>query len=196
MSEEFSLLKLVRERKSLYIYDSPDGRILFSLLPMSEYNLVKKVGQNFPGLIPELEDDIWRRCVVEQSFGTDLSAMKAGVISTLAELVMRLSCPQDIMSVELDLIAEREQLQDVTKQLNLKVCEAFPSYTPDEVDELPWSELIKKVAQAEKVLGKEVEFQTQEFEQTIEGTESVPMVERNGIEVIDFEALNREIQEG
>jgi len=194
MSKNANILDLLREHKSLYMYDSPEGRILFSLLPMDEYNLIRKVSSEFPSLVGDLEEGIWEQCVIEQSFGADFGDINAGVITTIAQLVMRLSCPQDIMSVEADLTTERMKLEDITKQLMLKVCEAFPSYTPDTVGDLEWGELIERVAQAEKILGKEVEFSAT-GQQTIEGGDTAPTIVRDGVEVLDFNALNRELME-
>lgn len=195
MSEEFSILNLIREKRALYIYDSPDGRVLFSLLPMAEYNLIRKVGKDFPSLIPEMEEDIWERCVIEHSFGPDVFSMNAGIISTIAELIMRLSCPQDIMSVEADLAMARDDLQDITKQLMLKVAEAFPSYKPEEIEDLTWIELMERVAQAEKILGKDLEFHTHNESSLNDGSEMAPTILKDGVEVLDFEALNRELEE-
>lgn len=192
MTDKASLLPLLKEKRSLYIYDSPDGRILFSILPLEEYEIIKRVAEEFPALIPDLEEDIWSKCVIEQSFGGTEADLNAGIITTLAQLVMRLSCPQDIISIESDLELARKSLDNVVKQLILKVCEAFPAYTPDEVEQMEWNDLINKVAQAEKILGKEVEFH-QNNDLADDG--SVPMKMKDGQEIIDFEAMNRELAE-
>lgn len=193
MEQKQSILEVLKEKKSTYIFNSPEGRILFSLLSIEDYTLIKRISLQTPALIPELEEEIWDKCVIEHSFGTELFGYNAGVVTTLAQIVMKLSCPTDLEGIQKDIEEARDNISEISEQLILKVCEAFPSYTPEEVQKFEWSTLMKRVAQAELILNKEVEFKS--TSSNIKETESAPMIEKDGQAFYDFDAVIKEFRE-
>ena len=155
---------LFKKFKNVYIYESPDiqgGRCLFSLLSLADYRVAERISQEFPMLIPDVEEDIWRNHVIEHSFGPNVSDLNAGIVTTVAQLIIKLSGPNGLDGLKEDIEKARNSLQDMRDQLVLKVCEAFPGYDPDQVEELDWPSLAKRVAQAEVILGRNIDFLTE-----------------------------------
>ena len=191
------ILDLIKKHKNLYVFSSPEGRALFSLLPIKDYYLIKRVAVEFPGLRLKIEEDIWRDCVIEQTFGGNPDNLPAGIVTTIAQVIMQKSCPTNIDKVGEDLDKARGKMGEMVRQLVLKVCEAFPNYSPEDVFNFDWETLIERVAESEKILGAELEFNGKRLGAAQLGSGSTMATKiKDGVEVFDFDAMNREMAKG
>ena len=185
--------KVFKDHSTVYMYQSDEGRALFSLLSLKDYRVAEKISTEFSSLIPDVEEEIWDTCVIEHSFGSDILKLKAGLVTTVAQVIIRLSAPNGLLDLEAGIEDARSQLNDIREQLVLKVCEAFPAYNPASVEDLDWPTLAKRVAQAEKILGATIEFNTQP--ELLETESSLPTKTVDGVEYINTDMLNREMAE-
>jgi hypothetical protein len=150
-----NIFKTYADHKHLYLMEMPQGSILFRLLPYENTRIAERICKTFPSLTPKIEDDIWDECVIEHSFPSGLEHMNAGIIASVVRVIIKLSAPKTIEEMQGDLDKEREKLRDVRDQIIVKICEAFPGYTPDEVTRMDWPTLVERLSQAEKILGTE-----------------------------------------
>ena len=82
-----------------------------------------------------------------------LDTLKAGVVSTVAGQALELSGPGDIDSTNQALEATRKVVSgSIIEEIAVLICRAFPSYTPEDVDQMTWPTILKRVVQAESVL--------------------------------------------
>jgi hypothetical protein len=152
--------KVLKKHRDLYLFATDEGRVMFSLLDYESYKAVRYIMQAYPEFKFDLEDRVWDDCVVEHSFTNGKDYLDAGLITTTAQLILYLSCPQSIDSVNIQLEDARELLVDAREQAIITICEAFPSYLPETLEKMTWPILVRRLAQAEFILKREFEFQT------------------------------------
>lgn len=176
-----NVFKLYTEHKHLYLFQSGQGSVLFTLLPFDKTKLVERIVKAYPALTTTIEDNIWEECVVEHSFPSRVEDMDAGIVSTITRLIMRLSSPNTIEEIQSDLDKTRENLTDIRDQIVTKICEAFPAYTPEEVEAMDWQTQIKRLAQAEKVLGTEFSLNNGKGAPAKPGQKQMPGMQTEGV---------------
>ncbi len=127
------------------------GYVTWKPLPWDEVRGLYSVG-----LSPELEDEIWSRCVIESTFSEETLDEMAGIVSTVINQILAISgYTQDSF---IDLFengmgnARQELSTNIFDQMTIVICAAFP-YTPDELEKLPWPVILKRAAQAERIVG-------------------------------------------
>ena len=194
-----NIFNLYSESKNLYLMEFGRGSVLFKLLPYEKGRIAERICKAFPALTSKIEDDIWDECVIENSFPSDHLDMNAGVIATVVRVILRLSTPKSVEDMQADLDAERGKLKDVRDQMIIKICEAFPGYKPEDVTVMDWPTLIERLAQAEKILGIELNITTGEDAakaKSIPATAGVATrVGADGNEYIDFAKENASLRD-
>jgi hypothetical protein len=202
VSEKFSQLK--KEHGRVFLFESAEGRVMFVLLEYGDYatySYLLSVYDN-PSMIAKVEDEIWEKCVVEHTLPQGFDNMKAGIVSSVSQAVLFLSCPKDPEGANQDLNFSRNSIQDALQQVIIFVCEAFPSYVPEDLENMPWSKIIKRVAQAEMILKKEFSFHPPNSQNKDDSDKIFNDLEKFGSDnldklvktpVIDFEKENREL---
>lgn len=145
---------------------TPDTRVQFeiqlpdyitpfrvNLLCLSSWNKARQRFLTSPALIPQLEEDIFRVCLVEPKwYLNQIDNSKAFTVTTLVNIIMMLSgTPDDPEVANYQLNVERSQI-DVTKQMLVSICRAFPSMSPELVETMSWGSLCKYYALAEHLL--------------------------------------------
>ena len=76
----------------------------------------------------------------------------AGIISTVVKMVLHFSGALNSAQIFDSLNAERAAILNVEDQLTAAICKAFPSYTPEALEELDWPTFLRRAAQAEAIL--------------------------------------------
>jgi hypothetical protein len=153
---------LLAENQDLYLFENEEGRAIFRLLPYNKYSAVKYILNAYPSFSTTIEEDIWQDCVVEHTFlsGASTDNIKAGTVSAVATAIMRQSCATEPGQANQELEEAREYLQDSVQQAIIFICEAFPSYLPENLERLTWKKILKRLAQAELILNKNFQFQS------------------------------------
>lgn len=148
------LLPFVLQGQKVYQITFPSGEsIPFKLLNWQQFLAYRDAIQK--GIIPQdiLEASIFRECVLDQNTLDEVSEMRAGVVATIAGLVMTSSGPsEEPASFNQQLDSMRAHVDTVDSQIVMIICRAFPSYTPEEIMQLPWTTIALRLAQAERIL--------------------------------------------
>ena len=149
-------MNLVEEAKKgsrVLRLEFPDGiRIPFRLLTWKQYTAYWQLmikGNVIPAVI---EQEIFKECVLEYDYIDQINELRAGVISTVATLIMQLSGPVDIKGFNPMLDTCRDHIDTLDSQIIMVICRAFPAYKPEDIEEMPWSKVLMRLAQAERIL--------------------------------------------
>ena len=105
-----------------------------------------------------LEEEIWDKCVLKHDFLVEDDALPAGVMSTVVDTIYRISSPISSNEILEDIKSGRNELIDAREQAILFVCKAFPAYTPEMLEEMEWSTIVKRIAQSEIILQTVLDF--------------------------------------
>jgi hypothetical protein len=152
--------ELLAENRDLYLFEYEAGRVLFRLLPYQKYTSAKYIILSYPTFRWAVEDDIWEDCVIEHSIlgGASPGLLASGVVSTVVQLILKMSCSVHPEQANEELDEARGHLQDAVQQAIIFICEAFPSYLPEALEKMTWKDILKRLAQSEQILGKTFEF--------------------------------------
>jgi hypothetical protein len=157
------LHEALAEHKELYIFELEGDRVLFRPLNWEDYKNFSHLMMAYPLLQSDLEDSIWQVAVIEHNFPTGVELIEAGIVQTVAQLILYYSgcnfrSRSAIGRLNTSLTQAREEKDSVEGQIKLAICEAFPSYKPEELDQLTWSQLVERLAFSEHLLKKDFEF--------------------------------------
>jgi hypothetical protein len=150
------LFEVRKQHGSTYATVFPDGTIV-PWKPLSIEDFIKYSFDQFRGLIPpvHLEDEIFKKCIIDTTYIRQMSLLKAGIVSTVVSNIWQYSGPTGIDAFNNDLNTARQMLNaDGVKaihQLVEMVTLAFP-YKPEEVYQMDYETLLMRVAQAEAKL--------------------------------------------
>ena len=147
-------LGLSSDTTNLFEMCFPEGpRLVFGTLTFQSFLRIRDLMNRCPELLPQLEEAVFLKCLVEPQFLVhEIGHMKAGIITTVANLIYQFSGPQNMDDITQHLNQERIIVQDLTYQAVATICRAFPAYTPDAVLQLSWATLVNRLAMAEAVL--------------------------------------------
>lgn len=188
--------ELYGKHKNLYLFNTGKGSVLFKPLSYDKCETAKRICNNFPALAPVVEDNIWEECVIEHTLQGNVHTLNAGIISTIVRLIIHFSNPRSIDSIEDSLDALRSQVVDIREEIVLKICQAFPGYKPEEVESMEWEMQLKRLVQAEKVLGTRFEFVKNDPTPAnkpfvkLPGSEPKMKLGKDGNQYIDFDKEN------
>lgn len=146
------------------------GPIIFKLLPYSSFLSIQFLLQENPRIAPVVEDEVWQTCVLEHPYNEPLDELHAGTVTTVANLILFLSGLPSLEDKQELLTASRIQVQnDFRLQLQTAICQAFPGYTPDQLERLTLPQLMRRLAQAEMIAGQpfKIEAPKQEAAQAV-----------------------------
>lgn len=150
--------ELYGKYKNLYLFNTGKGSVLFKPLNYADCETAKRICNAFPSLAPVVEDNIWEQCVIEHTLHGTVHTLNAGIISTIVRLILHFSNPLSAHDINDSLENLRSQTLDIREDIVLKICQAFPAYKPEEVENMEWQVQLKRLVQAEKILGTEFQF--------------------------------------
>ena len=190
-----SAFELYGKHKNLYVFNTGRGSVVFKALSYDKSQTAKRICDAYPVLAPIVEEDIWEECVVECTIPEPLNKMKAGLVSTIVRLILRLSNPKDLPEIKKDLQEARDNTMSIREEIVLKICQAFPAYKPEEVEAMEWRTQLKRLVQAEKILGTTFEFQMNKpatkAPTKVTKEQATFLAEPEGPMVIDWEKENQ-----
>lgn len=149
------LLYLRQEYGDVFATQLPTGQTIpwrpLTAGEFLEYNVMFQAGQ-YP--VAYIENEIFRKCVLDGAFVRSINKQKAGVIQTVVSCIMAFSGPQNVNDLNQHLNMARHMTSDAMHDLVSFVCQAFPSYKPEEVYAMDYKTLMLRAAQGErKMLG-------------------------------------------
>ncbi len=183
-------LAAATENQELYeITLTNDGPVIFKLLPVQAYQGLSRLILEYPRTQPEIEDAIWKLCVVLDPYGDNLEYALAGIVTSVAQLILYLSFPKELADVTQGLNIARQEVESaVLLQIQAEICRVFPAYTPTALDLLEMPQIMRLMAQAEYLTKQPFQFETPQKAKTRPGA-----VGPTGPAGIDFEAENQEL---
>ena len=139
--------------KRIFKYRTPSNdEIVYRLLTWSEYLTYTDTIQ--AGAIPSfyIEEKIFSTCVIDETDVEAIDLFYAGDILTVVGLILYQSGPQDVESIDAKLEEKRKLVGSITNQITALICQAFPGYTPDDIEKMNWDDVTEKLALAESIL--------------------------------------------
>jgi len=137
-----------------FVTEFPDGLIVpWKLLSIGDYLKYDQLYQS--GRIPPavLEDEIFHKCVLDPLLITQLSELRAGTVSVVAQQILTYSAPQSPQDVQLAINIQRHIHQNnIFHQMIVWICTAFPAYKPEDLYAMNYPVLMLRLAQAEEKL--------------------------------------------
>lgn len=131
----------------------PTGeRVPFRLLRWGDFNAYQElfVKQIIPKDV--LEDTIFRKCCLDPVCIDSMHEMYAGVVTTVVDMIMHLSGPNDVDTFNQDIEIARKMINTINSQVVMVICRAFPAYKPEDILGMPWADILLRLAQAECIL--------------------------------------------
>jgi hypothetical protein len=185
--------ELYGKYKNLYLFNSGKGSVLFRTLSYSKLEDSKRISKTYPALAPVVEDSIWEECVIEHTLPGTVDSLPAGIISTIVRLIIGFSGPSNQEEIDLDVSEIREEAHNIREDVIIKICQAFPSYTPEDVEAMEWKTQLRRLVQAEKVLNTKFSFVGPDDAAPAGVTEEAApkMKEVDGEQYIDFAKENQ-----
>ena len=177
--------------KNLYLFNTGKGSVLFKPLSHADSETAKRICKAYPALAPIVEDNIWKKCVIEHTLPGTVDTMNAGLVSTIVRLILNFSNPIGQNEIESELDEVRARTKDFREEIIIKICQAFPAYTPEQVEDMEWKTQLKRLAQAEKILGTTFSFVDNSKPQKLTGKAAPAVKEINGQQFFDFEKENQ-----
>lgn len=169
-----------RKYRNLYMLKTEDGLgVVFRILPWGEYKTLLNLLSVFPDTEEEMKDYLFEECVLEYSdgfatyvkdkelakddwlygyvdFGSLYSIIDAGIIEVIFQTIMSLSGADTAEKVFEDLSHVRENSSyDLVDRMTSYVCAAL-KVDKNSLENLCWEDVLKLIAQGEKILQGEV----------------------------------------
>lgn len=137
----------------IYLSYLPDGtEVAWKPLSVGEY--LELYQQQERGIIPVviLEEEIFRKCVLDQGLQFKLDLLPAGTVSTIAKIIFDASGPKNEQDLSHALDSARVVAKHVLHTLVPIICQIFPAYTPEILYHLDFETFMLRLAQAESRL--------------------------------------------
>ncbi|MHA2063331.1 MAG: hypothetical protein ACXABY_03000 [Candidatus Thorarchaeota archaeon] len=147
------VLLLREQHGSVYATVLPDGQTIpWKPLPIGEYLQYEQLleGQVYPRAI--LEDEIFKKCVLNQVLVSDIDKLRAGVVAAVVAGIMAHSGPPTPGHLQQMMDLSREAASSVLHELTALTCQAFPAYKPEDLYSLDYETFMLRAAQAERKL--------------------------------------------
>lgn len=181
--------ELYGKYKNLYLFNSGRGSVLFKSLSYEDCETAKRICNNYPALAPVVEDDIWKECVIESTLSGTVDTLNAGIVSTIVRLILGFSNPTSLKDIDFEITKIRDESQNIREDMIIKICQAFPAYKPEDVEAMEWKTQLKRLVQAEKILGASFAFTDNKDKN--KPKDAPAMKEVNGQQFIDFGKENQ-----
>lgn len=145
-----------RKYGDTFITVFPNGfTVPWKPLTLSDFLYYTKAIDRTPVPAAFLEDEIFKKCVLDQSLVRQIDYLKAGIIGAVTQNIIEHSGPIGVDSLNSDLEMARNDLEKggyaVLHELVRTITTAFP-YTPDQVYEMQYDVFLNRFALAESKL--------------------------------------------
>ena len=144
-----------RERNGggTFVTTLPDGTdVAWRPLTIGEFveydNLIKS--KKYP--LAYIEDEVFRKCVLDKYLITKLDNLNAGIVSAVASNILSFSGPASINELTDHLEINRLFASEIMHTLVSYVCQAFPAYKLEDVYAMNYMTFMLRVAQSEAKL--------------------------------------------
>lgn len=145
------LLELKLKYGPLYAVNVKGIDLLFRELTFSEFDKISKIQEADGYSSADSEDYILETTIVyPENF--NINKIPAGTVSSLAESIIEASGFSSARIAKSILETKREQASDVRTLMKAFVLATINTYSPENLDDMTFSQLAEKVALAEKII--------------------------------------------
>ena len=179
-----SIFDLRRKHGEVYASELPDGTVI-PWKPLSFGDFIYYTRLESEGRIPSdvLEDEIFRKCVVDTIYIDSISELRAGTVSTVAAQILSYSGTTEAEEFNVYLSQKRSEINNVLDRFVIIICRWFPAYKPEDVYSMNFDTMLGRLAQAESLM-MELNPDAQPFELvTEEAPERPQQVQSKGDEL-------------
>ena len=149
----FDLPSLRRKYGSVFVTNLENGDVIpwkqLTIGEYLEYSLLLSGGVYAKATI---EDEIFKKCVIDEYIIDSLEMLKAGTVSTVVQDIIDNSGPGSVQDLNTTLNAFRNVASQAIHQTAAFICQAFPAYKLEDVYEMDYGNFILRLAQAEAKL--------------------------------------------
>jgi len=151
MLDENKVFELKSRYGKIYSVTVKDSPLLFRELTFSEYGKIVyfQESENFSSA--DIEDFILQNAIVYPE-GFDIYQIPAGTVSFLAEEILDLSGFYSAKLAKAIMEEKREEANQVKNLMKAFVLATISTYSPEDLEEMTFSQLSEKVALAEKII--------------------------------------------
>jgi len=155
------LSALKKEHRTIFCTQIGGYQVIFRPLTWREhdtYSTIFGMGLISPS---KLENQVFREVVLDKALINEMNQTPPGLVPGVVSVVMRLSGnllrdEGEMNRLNSDIGLMRSGLENnIFEQMILLICRAFPRYTPRDIEDLDFPEVIRLVVLAEKILGLE-----------------------------------------
>lgn len=100
----------------------------------------------------EIEDEIFSLAVLQGLLVENIDLLPAGIVTTVVSQILTVSGPQSPEQMSEDLNIARSSVQDFFSSAVTLICSVFPAYKPEDIFQLSYETVMKRLAMAEKRL--------------------------------------------
>lgn len=156
-----NVIAAFKKHRIIYVTRFEWGGFIWRPLGHDEAVLYSGLFQTVPRAKAELEDEIFKDCVIDHPLpNEDFDNWQAGIVTTIAQTILFFSTVKNPKELLQRLQAARNDLQeDLFQQLYMQVMMTFPVYTMEQLKAMPVELFLEKVAMVEKLTGEELKLQ-------------------------------------
>lgn len=179
---------------------SDDGFVIWKPLIWNRYKRYRNIVVGNLEILHDIEDKIFDECVLEHNYG-DISLAPAGVVTTIAQLILYYSGFSSARHFDQILKSKRDIINSAEEQIPLLICRAFPGYKLSEIEDMTFDEIAKHLAIVEQITGSPISLDTPDKKKSSPaGGLYASGDQMSGVAVsagqkIDFEAENRALKQ-
>ena len=148
-----NVARLRRKYGSVFVTSITNGQVIpWKPLTLGEFLDYSELFESQKYSRATIEDEIFRKCVVDNLMVERMSRFTAGIISTVASDILRNSGPETIPELNMGLGLSRLKARQAIHETVPLIAQAFPAYKLEELYELDYATFLLRLAQAESKL--------------------------------------------
>ena len=149
-------LELKLKYGDLYLIELADQIFIWRPMKWKDYRRYRDFISVNPFLAPDIEDHIYENYVIDSTDEiSSIDELPAGIVSTVVKAILSIAGAANGQAFENLLEIQRGTILSFEEQIVTLICKAFP-YKPEDLEELDWLTILKRLAQAEKILSNQL----------------------------------------
>lgn len=155
------LVALKREHRLIFCTELCDRLIYWRPLSLREHDIYHKIIALDLVPVGKLQNKIFREIVLNPDLVDEMNLTPPGLVPSIANAALAMSGnllknEDDMERLNADLTSMREAVSNNPyEQFILLICKAFPTYTPSDVEQLEYQEMLRLLVMAEQMVGVE-----------------------------------------
>lgn len=130
-----------------------DGTIVpwkpLSIKDYIDYDVLLQSGKYVNAYI---EDEIFCKCVLDKVLVNNIDDLKAGIVGAVSQSILEYSGPASSEELDNFLNIKRNESTNILHQIVSWICLGFPAYTPDDLYDMEYQDLMLRLALSEEKL--------------------------------------------